>query len=345
MRNFFFAATILILLVSPVFLSGQSAPDFTLTDSEGNDHSLYADYLDQGTTVVLKFFFVNCPPCNAIAPKVQELYVEWGEGEYDVQFIELTTLGSDDSGDVAGYKSQHGLTFPGIGSDGGSLGAVLPYRNGDFGPYRGTPSFAVISPDGTVVYGTGGAGTSGKIANLDAAIAASGAQGDGSNQTQPALFSISLQDAFGNEADNVEVYIENAVNDNNLRYPLTANSLTITDVESQYPGITEPVLRFRKSGPASEKVSPLDMLLLRKHLLNIIPISDDEMTLAADLSGDGAISPLDLLIMRKLILNIITEFPVPTYRFLPDHVPLDVTPGSSHDIQVKTVKIGDLNGF
>ena len=344
MRNLLIAPILFLLFASPALLLSQTAPDFTITDSDGVEHELYGDYLDQGTTVVLKFFFVNCPPCNGIAPHVQDLYEDWGEGDFDVQFIELSTSGADDSADVAGYKDKHNLTFPGAGSDGGSLGAVLPYRNSEFGAYRGTPSFAVIAPDGSVVYGTGGSGTTAKMENLNAAIAATGAKGDGTNQSADASFQISFQDAFGNHDDDVEVYLEDAQN-SNMSFPLTNNILIVNDLEEQFPGVTEPVLRFRKAGPAAFRVSPLDMLLLRKHILNIIPITDDAMALAADTSGDGVISPLDLLVMRKLILNIITEFPVPSYRFIPEEVPLDIIPGSAETIQVKTIKIGDLNGF
>jgi len=33
----------------------QQAPDFDLTDIDGNQHRLYQDYLDQGKTVLLSF--------------------------------------------------------------------------------------------------------------------------------------------------------------------------------------------------------------------------------------------------------------------------------------------------
>lgn len=42
---------LLMLLTSPAF--GQQVPDFTMTDVNGNSHSLYADYLDQGKTVLI----------------------------------------------------------------------------------------------------------------------------------------------------------------------------------------------------------------------------------------------------------------------------------------------------
>ncbi|MBK8704908.1 MAG: redoxin domain-containing protein [Saprospiraceae bacterium] len=57
-----------LFLFASTALKSQPAPNFTLTDSDGQSHNLYTDYLDQGKTVVIKFFFTTCPPCNAMAP-------------------------------------------------------------------------------------------------------------------------------------------------------------------------------------------------------------------------------------------------------------------------------------
>ena len=45
------AKTFLFILVT-FQLSGQNAPDFTISDSGGQSHTLYEDYLDKGTTAV-----------------------------------------------------------------------------------------------------------------------------------------------------------------------------------------------------------------------------------------------------------------------------------------------------
>lgn len=165
-----------LLLLSLSKLEAQTAPDFTVRDSWGEEHQLY-DYLDAGTTVVLKIFFVDCPPCNAIAPHLEPLYQSWGGGDADVEFIELSTLTGDSDAEVNEYKTTHGTTYPAVGGDGNSVPATQPYRNGTFGQWTGTPTFVVIAPDRTVQYDVAGSGIQGTIDALDAAIAATGATG------------------------------------------------------------------------------------------------------------------------------------------------------------------------
>lgn len=167
----------LICTLSFNILNAQNAPDFTVTDSWGQPHTLYADYLNQGKTVVLKIFYVACPPCNSIAPFLEPLYQDWGGGEGDVQFIELSIQQGDSDEEVNVYKSTHGTTYPAAGGEGNSVPATIPYTNGTFGLYGGTPTFVVIAPDGTLQYDVYGIGNEGTVEALDAAIEATGAQG------------------------------------------------------------------------------------------------------------------------------------------------------------------------
>ncbi len=332
-----------IFLLFVIFqLSGQNAPDFTITDSGGQSHTLYEDYLDKGTTVVIKFFFVQCPPCNAIAPNVQALYEDWGEGQGDVEFFELSTMSGDSNAEIIEYKNRHGITFPGAGGEGNALAAIAPYQAGTFGLFFGTPSFAVIAPDGSVVYNTGGAGTAGRITNLNAAIEATGAVGLGA--PEPSVFNLSFTDPFGNADTESTIFLEDA-NNTNVSFPITGNTLEINDLASEYPGINNPVLRFRREGNAVERVTPLDLLIMRKHILAIAPVIDPAIIVAGDTNEDGVINPLDMLTMRKLLLNIITDFPEGNYKFLPAEVSLIINPGQTENINVTSVKMGDLNGI
>ncbi len=166
---------LIIFLAVGYSAAAQNAPDFNVTDARGNPHTLYEDYLDKGKTVVIKIFFTSCPPCNQIAPFMEPLYQEWGSGDQDVEFFELSTQSFDDNQRITAYADQYNITFPSVGSEGGSVEATKPYRDGDFGLFTGTPTFVVIAPDGTVNFDVSGLGTQGTIDALDDAIAATGA--------------------------------------------------------------------------------------------------------------------------------------------------------------------------
>ena len=174
LKQYFF---LFLILLSCLKADAQSAPNFTVTDSWGVTHNLYEDYLDQEKTVVLKIFFVACPPCNLIAPHLEPLYQDWGGGQGDVQFIELSIRQNDTNAQVNTYKTTHGTTYPAVGGQGNSVPATTPYTDGTFGPWTGTPTFVVIAPDRSLVYDVYGNNTQGTIAALDAAIASTGAQG------------------------------------------------------------------------------------------------------------------------------------------------------------------------
>ena len=338
----------LFILIFSVSLSGQPHPDFTITDSDNVTHKLYEDYLDKGYTVVIKIFFVDCPPCNSIAPFVQTLYEDWGEGQYDVQFIELSNKSNDTNADVAGYKAQHGITFPGAGIDGGALVALGPLLSGIYGPAFGTPKFAVISPDGTVNFSINGPGNQGKIDALDAAIAATGATGDGGGNNVASVFNFNVTDLYNNPVDEFELVLTSDDNPG-LQYPISLTSgfqLSITDLNETYPGLTNPKIVIRKTDEVKDKISAIDLLIIIRHILNVEPIDNSFKELAADSNGDGIINAIDLLTLQRIILGIIDEFPnSDSYIFLPAELPLNLLPGEVQDLNFMAIKIGDLNGF
>ena len=321
-------------------LLSQKSDNWIVTDVDGNEHNLYEDYLNQGEVVVLKFFWVDCPPCNSIAPFVQELYVELGEGNEGVQFFDFTILGGDTDPAVRGFKNQHGLTFPSVSSDGGSLDVVRPYSAGDFGDALFTPSFAVIAPDGEVTFRVPGNGTI-ALDNIKTLVE----EAMDSGGSLPSVFNLGAKDAFGQNISGVTAVLKNNP-DNSISYPIDLSGpLTITSLADDFPGITNPVISFEKKDDIKRNITPLDLLLIRKHILNIIPITDPNMLMAADTNGDGTITPLDMLVLQKVILAIFDSFPIDSYIFSPAEIPLSLLPGETQDFEVTGVKIGDLNGF
>jgi len=172
-------STILIFALTVTVAFSQTAPDFTVTDINGETHQLYADYLDQGKTVVLDFFFVDCPPCQAIAPYFETLYQDWGAGQADVEFMSITgdPNGTDNDAYVTQFKNTYGLTSPAVSNQGNGPPTVQMYTNGTFGSFFGYPTFAVVAPDGTVEWDPWVDAGQATIDLIDAAIQATGATG------------------------------------------------------------------------------------------------------------------------------------------------------------------------
>ena len=52
---------------------GDIVDDFTVTDTEGNEHNLYS-ITASGKHVFLDFFFVDCVPCQTWQPTYNELF-------------------------------------------------------------------------------------------------------------------------------------------------------------------------------------------------------------------------------------------------------------------------------
>lgn len=73
---FFFA----LALGSSMHAQFGTAPDFTVTDIDGNTHSLYADILDQGKIAVVQVAATWCPPCWNLhtTGALQELHEAFG---------------------------------------------------------------------------------------------------------------------------------------------------------------------------------------------------------------------------------------------------------------------------
>mgnify|MGYP003928283729 CR=1 FL=1 len=118
---------------------GQTVTDFTVTDTDGNTHTL-SDYTNAGKWVVLDFFFVDCPPCQGTAPIFNEFHEKYGCNSADVICISINT-GQDDDAYVQTFEATHGGSFshaPAVSGDGGS-GVV----NTDFNP-TAYPTFCLI---------------------------------------------------------------------------------------------------------------------------------------------------------------------------------------------------------
>ena len=343
-----------LLISASIF--GQTAPDFAITDTEGNSHSLYADYLDQGKTVLIKVFFTNCPPCNIIAPLVEDLYQEWGAGANDVEFFELSDKGYDMNTDVAAYKTQHGLSFIAAGSNGGSTAAVAIYKDGTYGTWLGTPCFVVISPDGTVQYNVANGSGQTAINNIDAAISATGAEKPNVGTTPVISINGSLSCDNGNPLEGIIVeLIEESSMD------VVAN--TTSSASGAYNLIVNPSdtslhysLRLSQSGNPVDGVTTLDIVKIRKHILGIEAFTENGQFFSSDVNFSNTVTASDILKVRKIILGIDSGFNDDlVYKFYPTDlsfgegfsttIPNNIAVQSIgvQTINISMTKLGDLN--
>jgi cytochrome oxidase Cu insertion factor (SCO1/SenC/PrrC family) len=128
-------------------LLGQSAPQFTLVDFDGKEHSL-ADFA--GKVVVLDWFNYSCPVVKAYYN--DEAFVETMntalEGQDDVVWVSVVSSAPGKEGyDPAGNKQAF--------TDFGKVNLTLRDEDGTVGHAYGataTPTVFVIGKDGKVVY-------------------------------------------------------------------------------------------------------------------------------------------------------------------------------------------------
>ncbi|MBX9972629.1 TlpA disulfide reductase family protein [Cytobacillus firmus] len=86
---------------------GNLAPDFELTDMEGNPVKL-SDY--RGKAVLLNFWASWCPPCRAEMPHMEKLYNKYKGENFDILAVNLTNT-EKNSGDAEKFVKELGLTF------------------------------------------------------------------------------------------------------------------------------------------------------------------------------------------------------------------------------------------
>ncbi|MBK9272213.1 MAG: redoxin domain-containing protein [Saprospiraceae bacterium] len=299
---------ILFLILLPITCFCAKAPDFTVTDYNQKTHRLYADYLNHEKVVVLKLFFVDCPPCNSIAPTVQQSYVKWGSGKDRVEFIELSTQNWDQNNNVKGYAQKHGLTFPGVGFDGGGFAATAPYKSGTFGPYYGTPTMLVIAPDGEVTFNI--TYTRSNQVNLDSAIAKAlrVKSGGGGPDPDPVRCKDSFGIKFLTEIKPDAVYIRNLVDP-------VAPEFTLLDYkyncEYAFPEAKDFYFLIpTKNTPANFNYSGIttqDIILIQRHILGMSQLTSLQLA-AADVNNSGTVTTADINELRKFILGITDRF-------------------------------------
>ena len=122
--------------------SSDAAPDFTLKDQNGIEHTL-SSY--KGKTVFLNFWATWCPPCRNEMPEIQALYEKYGENEGDLIVLGVASPHSGNEGsaeDIAAFLSENGYTFPVVMDNYGLFSSLYGIR--------AYPTTFMISADGSV---------------------------------------------------------------------------------------------------------------------------------------------------------------------------------------------------
>ena len=132
---------------------GKVAPEFNLTDLEGNT---YSNESLAGKIAVLNFWFVNCKPCEIEIPELNEV-VHTYESHEDVVFIAVAL---DNAQKIHGFLEKHPFAYN-IIPDGMNT-------SGAFG-VSSYPTHIIIGRDGKSAYRTSGLGPT-TVSDLNAKI-------------------------------------------------------------------------------------------------------------------------------------------------------------------------------
>lgn len=134
--------------------NGSTAPDFTLTDINGNSHTLY-DYLAAGKTVYIDFFACHCPYCwnyhNTHA--LSDLYDTYGpnttNNDVFVFAIELdANNGTNEFYGISGVTQGNwvaGTNYPQINPEGPTRDSIISAFAVNY-----YPMIYAICPDGKI---------------------------------------------------------------------------------------------------------------------------------------------------------------------------------------------------
>ncbi|PLW93062.1 MAG: hypothetical protein C0592_07605 [Marinilabiliales bacterium] len=119
-----------------------TAVDFTATDVHGTSHTLFT-YLDAGKYVLIDFFYVTCPYCQATAPDCNASYEHFGCNTGDVIFLGVD-LGDSDA-QVLAFDNTYGVNYPCISGDAGGSGICSTYGISAY------PTYILIAPNHSIV--------------------------------------------------------------------------------------------------------------------------------------------------------------------------------------------------
>lgn len=94
-------------LANSSFKLGDAIPDFTVTAVDGTQYTLKG-LLAEKSAVVLNFWYVQCGPCKAEFPYLQEAYEQYSD---KIAVIAMNPVNTDEN-EIAQFAKDMGLSFP-----------------------------------------------------------------------------------------------------------------------------------------------------------------------------------------------------------------------------------------
>jgi thiol-disulfide isomerase/thioredoxin len=319
-------AFLVLALLGSISLSATVAPDFTVTSSDGVVRKLNQDYVNNHKVLVIEAFFTTCPPCNAHAPFLQALYQTMlADYPGKVEFMLLSTLSTDTNVKVAQYKANKGLSMPAVGVDGGSITALQPYLNGQFGDFQGTPTFWVVAPGtGNVHFDIRGASITQTMALI-----------------QQKVEELLPKDCFiktysETPIDSVQIKVDSPNYDTTFMADGFYNLLTTIQLANASYTITA-----EKKDVVLNGLSTYDLVLISKHILNVAALPNPWQLIAADVNCSESVTTFDIVLLRKVILGITDTLPCGAWRFLPEP---DIPAKFGDCTSFRGIKMGNVSG-
>jgi cytochrome oxidase Cu insertion factor (SCO1/SenC/PrrC family) len=98
------------------------AADFTITTTDGITRNLY-NTLDSGKTVFIDLFYTTCSWCQTYAPIIEEIYMNTGAGQEDIEFWGISNNLNDPDPVIDQYKINYNISNPCAGPNGGGTTA------------------------------------------------------------------------------------------------------------------------------------------------------------------------------------------------------------------------------
>lgn len=141
----------LFFLLLNTCIYAQQAPDFTATDINGNEHSLYEDYLNQDKAVIIDFSATWCEPCWELHQQhpLNEIYDALGpEGTDEITVLFVESDGYSPEEALYGQGNQtlgnwvEGTPYPFINENGENIASSFNVQ--------GYPTVFMVCPDGNI---------------------------------------------------------------------------------------------------------------------------------------------------------------------------------------------------